>query len=67
MTDQLAVCKKCGSREVVLVEYNGMSPEHYDGVSEIDCRDCGARFGRWSGRELAEGGGEKASARFAVK
>lgn len=42
-----------------MVEYDGMHPDHYDGVSEINCNKCGARFGRWSGRELAEGEFEK--------
>lgn len=42
-----------------MVEYDGMHPEHYDGISEIDCNDCGARIGRWSGKELAEGEVEK--------
>jgi DNA-directed RNA polymerase subunit RPC12/RpoP len=58
-------CKKCGSKNVIWVEYEPGHPERWDGVSEIDCRDCGARFGRFSGRELAEGEAEKASARFA--
>lgn len=57
-------CKKCGSKNVIGVEYSHDHPEHYDGVSEIECRDCGARFGRFSGRELVEGEAEKASARF---
>ena len=57
-------CKKCGSNNTIGVEYEHEHPEHYDGVSEIECRDCGARFGRWSGKELAEGEAEKASARF---
>ncbi|MFA5886507.1 MAG: hypothetical protein WC863_01860 [Patescibacteria group bacterium] len=52
-------CKKCGSENIVMVEYEPGSPEHYDGVSEIQCRDCGARFGRWSGKELAKGEIEK--------
>ena len=50
-------CKKCGSKNVVMVEYmdsTGRIPfEHqYDGISEIRCEDCGYRIGRWSGREL---------------
>ena len=57
-------CKKCGSTNVIGVEYTHDHPEHYDGVSEVECRDCGARFGRFSGRELALGEAEKASARF---
>lgn len=52
-------CRKCGSENIIRVEYDGMHPEHYDGISEIDCRDCGARFGRWSGKELGEGEVEK--------
>jgi hypothetical protein len=58
-------CKKCGSENVMGVEYTHGNPEHYDGVSEIACNECRARFGRFSGRELAEGETEKASARFA--
>jgi hypothetical protein len=52
-------CKKCGSKNIVMIEYGYNSPERYDGVSEIDCKDCDARFGRWSGKELAEGELEK--------
>ena len=52
-------CQKCGSKNIILVEYAWDHPEHYDGISEIDCRDCGARYGRWSGKELAEGEAEK--------
>lgn len=47
-------CKKCGSKNIVLVEYDLMHPDHYDGISEIVCQDCGVRIGRWSGRELKE-------------
>lgn len=42
-----------------MVEYDLLHPDHYDGVSEIECRDCGARVGRWSGKELKEGEFEK--------
>lgn len=52
-------CKKCGSENIIMVEYSWDSPERYDGVSEIKCNDCGARFGRWSGKELAKGELEK--------
>ena len=45
-------CKKCGSQNIIMVEYDMMRPEHYDGISEIDCKDCGTRIGRWSGKEL---------------
>jgi hypothetical protein len=30
-------CKKCGSKNIVMVEYSWDSPEHYDGASEIQC------------------------------
>lgn len=52
-------CKKCGSENIVMVEYDGLHPEQYDGVSEIDCRDCGVCIGRWSGMELGAGEVEK--------
>ena len=52
-------CKKCGSGNIIMVEYDPGHPERYDGVSEIVCQDCGARFGRWSGKELGEGEVEK--------
>ena len=48
-------CKKCGSKNIIGLEYGYPSPEAYDGISEIDCEDCGARFGRWTGKELKEG------------
>lgn len=56
-------CKKCGSVNFVMVQYDGMHPDHYDGVSEIACEKCGARFGRWSGKELAEGETERPGGR----
>ena len=59
LNNESDVCKKCGSKNIVMIEYSWDSPEHYDGVSEIMCNDCGARFGRWSGKELAEGESEK--------
>lgn len=52
-------CKKCGSENIVMVEYSLDSPEHYDGISEIQCNDCNVRIGRWSGKELADGEVEK--------
>ncbi|OHA84627.1 MAG: hypothetical protein A2408_03190 [Candidatus Yonathbacteria bacterium RIFOXYC1_FULL_52_10] len=52
-------CKKCDSTNVVFVEHAPGSPERYDGASEISCQACGARFGRWSGKELASGELEK--------
>jgi ribosomal protein L40E len=53
------ICRKCGSKNIVMAEYAPGHPERYDGVSEIACMDCKARFGRWSGKELAEGEIEK--------
>lgn len=35
-----------------MVEYDMMHPDHFDGVSEIVCQDCGVRIGRWTGKEL---------------
>lgn len=55
----LAACKKCGSSHEILIEYDHGIPEHYDGISEIDCLDCGAHIGRWSGKELEEEEKEK--------
>ena len=52
-------CRKCGGKKVVFIEYSWDSPEHYDGVSEIQCKECGTRFGRWSDKELAPGEAEK--------
>ncbi len=58
-------CKKCGSENIIMVEYAPGHPDRYDGISEIVCNDCKARFGRWSEKELKEGeseprfGGEK--------
>ncbi len=52
-------CKKCGSTNIIMIEYSYDSPEHYDGVSEIDCQACNTRFGRWSGSELKSGEVEK--------
>ena len=45
-------CGKCGGGNLVAVEYGYDEPEHYDGVSEWVCMDCGYRVGRWSGRVL---------------
>lgn len=50
-------CNKCGSKNMVYVEYNLTMPEHYDGWSETMCMEekCGARIGRWTDKELADG------------
>lgn len=52
-------CKKCGSENIIMVEYEIIHPDYYDGISEINCQDCGVRIGRWSGKELTEGESEK--------
>lgn len=52
-------CQKCGSVNIIFVEYPYGNPERYDGVSEVACNDCKARFGRWSGKELQGGEFEK--------
>jgi len=43
------------SVNVVMVEY----PDHYDGASEIQCKVCGTRIGRFSGKYLAGGETER--------
>lgn len=49
-------CPDCNSL-VIGIEYAYPHPDRYDGVSEWRCSDesCGARFGRWSGKRLADG------------
>lgn len=55
----IETCQSCDSPNVVHVQYgriqgnfDGAHVCHYDGVSEIECKACGARYGRWSGRKL---------------
>jgi hypothetical protein len=43
---------------VIGIEYSYESPDRYDGISEYQCADCGARFGRWSGKHLKDGESE---------
>ncbi len=57
-------CPKCQSENIIFVEYAHDHPEHYDGTSEIKCLSCGARFGRWSGKELGSDEYEKRLKRF---
>ncbi len=52
-------CPHCQSKRITLVEYSYDDPNHYDGVSEIQCKRCKKRFGRWSKKELAPGEAEK--------
>ena len=56
----LKKCKKCGSKNIVMIEYGFLDiPDadnyYYDGISEIKCIKCGARFGRWTENELKKG------------
>lgn len=48
-------CTNCGSENIMAIQYGYPHPEHYDGVSEYLCQDCGYREGRWSHQELKEG------------
>lgn len=63
------ICAGCGSNlsyEVkgksftrrIAVEYSYDSKNHYDGISEFQCPDCGRREGRWTGRVLEDGESE---------
>lgn len=56
MTDK--PCPVCGAEEWILAEYSYDSPDRYDGTSEYLCNSCGTRWGRWSGKVLAEGESE---------
>ena len=47
-------CTKCGSTNIIGVEYGYPHPEQYDGISEWKCQDCGYREGRWSGKWLQD-------------
>jgi hypothetical protein len=51
-------CGACKGINVMHCEYSYDHPNHYDGVSEIHCADCGVRTGRWSRRILAKGESE---------
>lgn len=50
---------KCGNTEFIHIEYHGMHPDHYDGVSELRCTKCETRYGRWTEKELEDGESEK--------
>lgn len=55
------VCPSCGNKDTkrfVGVEYPYYDPDHYDGVSEWNCLKCQTRWGRWSGKVLADGEAE---------
>lgn len=47
-------CTKCGSKDIIAIEYGYSEPEHYDGISEYRCLDCFYREGRWTKTELKE-------------
>lgn len=55
-------CTKCDSINIIGVQYGYGEPEHYDGISEWRCGDCGCRQGRFSGRVLNDGECELRSA-----
>lgn len=54
MTNNKPTKCDCPAEYAIGVEYCG-TPHDYDGVSEWKCEQCKRRWGRWSGRELAEG------------
>ncbi len=37
------------------VQYTYNHPQHYDGISEHRCNQCGTCYGRWTGKILAIG------------
>lgn len=41
-----------GHDNVILVEYGYEDPYRYDGISEIVCKTCSCRYGRWTGKIL---------------
>ena len=47
-----------------MVEYDWTNPQHYDGVSEYSCLNCGTRRGRWSGKILGLNEYEDKNLRF---
>lgn len=57
-------CIKCGSTNIVNIEYSWDVPEHYDGISEHRCMDCRLRIGRWSRQVLQDGEYENPRRRF---
>ncbi len=57
-------CPNNPAHEVLLIEYPHNVPEHYDGISEIECLDCKKRYGRWTLKELAP---EEREPRFGIE
>lgn len=64
-------CPKCGSHNIVSVQYSYTSPQAYDGISEYWCHPgnggCGYREGRWTGFELKDGELEPRLGQITVK
>lgn len=52
-------CPNCNSENIIGCEYPYDDPMHYDGISEWRCGDCDTRVGRWTGKILEEGEGER--------
>lgn len=48
-------CQDCGGTDLLYIEYYYTSPNRYDGISEIKCKECGVRRGRWSNKILKDG------------
>lgn len=53
--EQMLRSTPCGHRNKAGVQYHYTLEEHYDGVSEWHCQECGKRFGRWTGKEIPDG------------
>ena len=51
----MEACPKCQAKNIVGVEYHGLHPQRYDGISEWMCLSCKYRQGRWTGKELTRG------------
>jgi hypothetical protein len=56
-------CLNDPKHKIILVEYGYEEPEHYDGISEIECLVCKMRWGRWTGKELS---GSEREPRFGI-
>ena len=42
-------------KNMIAIEYSYGHPYRYDGVSELKCKVCKTRTGRWSGKVLKDG------------
>lgn len=54
MKDRYMTCPK-NHKRITMMEYDYGDPYRYDGISEIHCRTCKKRYGRWSGKVLKRG------------